>query len=362
VSLSYGQTQQFTATATLSNGGTQNNPTVIWTSTGGSVSVSGLYTAGSTAGTFRVIATGSGFADTANVSISAPPPTGADNKYFNSAEAGCGTDPNVLLCDDFEDGDWYSMHCDLAGNAGRTDPAARADGWCGSIYALPITPSGAADCTGVIGAIGRCAATSGSLGGGAAGGRNMAEHALANDQEVQEVYIRWYYRPSVGFSWSSQKVLRINRCCNTGGIYWAGFGYNIGRGSASTSPPSIGVTNNRLDIDPAPPNTSIWNLNVSDYRPTGGRWSYYELHFKLNTPGQANGVLEFWANDCGPNAAGCAGTPTLRARHTNVDWGKTSSNGGIGSLWWENWANPTAVGTEWYDQIKVSKAPIGFSR
>src|SRR5262245_34688266 len=28
--------------------------------------------------------------------------------YFNSAEPGCdGTDPDVLLCDDFEDGDWF---------------------------------------------------------------------------------------------------------------------------------------------------------------------------------------------------------------------------------------------------------------
>lgn len=50
-----GQTRQFSAVATYSNG-TTGTPTVTWTSTGGTISSSGLYTAGSTTGTFRVIA------------------------------------------------------------------------------------------------------------------------------------------------------------------------------------------------------------------------------------------------------------------------------------------------------------------
>jgi hypothetical protein len=75
-SLVFGQAQQFTATATLSNGSTQNNPPVTWTATGGTINTSGLFTAGSTAGTFRAIAAASGKADTATISIAAPPQGG----------------------------------------------------------------------------------------------------------------------------------------------------------------------------------------------------------------------------------------------------------------------------------------------
>src|SRR3989344_5770733 len=56
--------------------------------------------------------------------------------YLNSAEPGCdGTDSNVLLCDDFEDGDWYVTDGD--------NMVAANDGWFGTIYANPITPAGA---------------------------------------------------------------------------------------------------------------------------------------------------------------------------------------------------------------------------
>jgi hypothetical protein len=65
-----GKTQQFSATATYSTGLTGSTP-VSWSSTGGSISSSGLYTAGSTAGTYRVIAQASNSTvkDTATVTI-----------------------------------------------------------------------------------------------------------------------------------------------------------------------------------------------------------------------------------------------------------------------------------------------------
>lgn len=76
-SLQTGQTRQFSVTAQLSNGNTQNNPSVTYTATGGSISAGGLYTAGGTAGTFRVIATAaSGVADSSAVTISQGTVTG----------------------------------------------------------------------------------------------------------------------------------------------------------------------------------------------------------------------------------------------------------------------------------------------
>jgi hypothetical protein len=75
-SLTGGATKQFTASATLSNGTTQPNPSVTWTGTGGTISTAGLYTAGGTAGNFRVIAaSANGKADTSSVTITTQTPT-----------------------------------------------------------------------------------------------------------------------------------------------------------------------------------------------------------------------------------------------------------------------------------------------
>ncbi|HYW14472.1 MAG TPA: hypothetical protein VE871_21070 [Longimicrobium sp.] len=64
-----GSTTQFSAAGRLSNGGTQAVG-VTWTSTGGTVSGTGSYTAGALPGTFGVVATGpGGLADTATVTI-----------------------------------------------------------------------------------------------------------------------------------------------------------------------------------------------------------------------------------------------------------------------------------------------------
>ena len=49
--------------------------TVTYAATGGTISSTGLYTAGSTGGTFRVVAAASGLSDTSVVSVSAPLPT-----------------------------------------------------------------------------------------------------------------------------------------------------------------------------------------------------------------------------------------------------------------------------------------------
>jgi hypothetical protein len=75
-SLQTGGTQQFTMSGVWSNGAT-TTPTVNYTATGGTITAAGLYTAGSTAGTFRVIAVQQGgtLADTSSVTLTAPAPT-----------------------------------------------------------------------------------------------------------------------------------------------------------------------------------------------------------------------------------------------------------------------------------------------
>src|SRR5262249_44920646 len=298
--------------------------------------------------------------------LAAGGPAAAAGGYFNSSEPGCdGSDPNVLMCDDFErkangstPGDWYSLDCDQANAAGGINQMSK--GWCGSIFANPITPGGAADCSPGVTPFGSCAATSGFL-SGAIGDRNAAQHSFVNNQEVQNIYFRYYRKNSAGFRYSGQKVLSFNRCCNPGGIFWAGLGFNIGQGSASTAAPAVGITNNLLAAT-----QQIFSQNLgNDIAMTSGNWFYFEVHIRLNTPGNADGVFELWINNCGAGGTACGANPVLRARYTNVNWGKTASNGGIGSIWMEDWANNGdsvgSTGTEWYDNVKVSAVgPIGL--
>lgn len=101
-SLQTGGTQQFSATATLSDGSTQTNPSVTWSATGGTINTTGFYTAGSSAGSFRVIAaSGNGHADTSAVTLTAPPPPPATQLAFTvqptTTEAGGTITPAVRV-------------------------------------------------------------------------------------------------------------------------------------------------------------------------------------------------------------------------------------------------------------------------
>ena len=76
VSLTPGGAQQFNAVGRMSDGSSAS-VTVTWSETGGSITSAGRYTAGSTAGSFRVIATQQGGtkADTSAVTITPAAPT-----------------------------------------------------------------------------------------------------------------------------------------------------------------------------------------------------------------------------------------------------------------------------------------------
>ena len=76
VTVAAGATQQFSVALGWSDGASRSVP-VNFSATGGTISTAGLFTAGSVAGTYRVIAREptSGLADTSSVVVSAPPPT-----------------------------------------------------------------------------------------------------------------------------------------------------------------------------------------------------------------------------------------------------------------------------------------------
>jgi len=110
-----GQAQQFDAEGRMSDG-TTTSVSVSWSATGGSMTSGGLYTAGSAAGSYRVIAqhSASGLADTAAVTVnSPPPPPGSFPQQYSISRPQLANNPGALL----HGQDWqnFSGTADLVG-------------------------------------------------------------------------------------------------------------------------------------------------------------------------------------------------------------------------------------------------------
>lgn len=282
--------------------------------------------------------------------------------YFNSSEPGCdGSDPNVLWCDDFEDGDWAQIY-----GSGGSNPTVN-DGWvmtpwgqgcprrgCQAGEVLQGLPKFGAACGGMGAAGTNCTASSGLRPNQPEGqALFMGDHDLkgaTNEFDgYREIYFRYYLKDLPGFQVGQEKMLSINQCCaGRGGIK---FGNTFSWKRSGSR--NIQVTVYTADVNLGE------ELHITL---PAGSWWFIEYHIKLNTPGASDGVWEAWVDDCGVAGMSCTGTPTRRARYTNVKWVREGDMTTIGSLWLENWANPPSRGETYYDQIKVSTVgPIGFS-
>jgi hypothetical protein len=276
--------------------------------------------------------------------------------YFNSSEPGCdGSDPNVLLCEDFESGTWYDKNCGQTGipTASNPMPWPGAKGWCGTIYNDAGMAAGTARCGGV-GVLSACAGTTGVFSGTTG---NMADHALLNFQGVNDIWVRFYTKPLAGYGFGAEKMLTFNDGGpGDGGIRFGNLSWNCAQGGAS-------ATGNITMGFPVPMDVCQSQNQGNNITIQSGNWYFYEVHYKLSDPGQSNGVFELWVNDCGPTVttSSCGSAPILRLRRTDVNNARTSSNQLIRVLWFEAWANPVSSGERYLDQIKVSKTgPIGF--
>jgi len=334
VSLAAGGKATFTAKGWGSGGQLPSIANLKWSATGGTITSGGVYTAGSVAGSYAVTASsvtpaGTITSDPASVAVTGTTPPPASNAmYFNSKESACNA--TALLCDDFEDGDWYTKNCDQANSSGGL---LQTDGWCGTIYPAgqPINPPKAAVC-GNQGYRSDCAAVSAS-------GGTYGDHSLS--QPATDVYVRFYTKPDATYRFGAEKMLTFNKGgAGVGGIWHGDIHLNCGGSGA--------VGNVQWQNAP----------NEAECRKTGfalqpGRWAFIEIH--LNTTSK---VLELWADDCGTTGAGCTGTPTKRLTITNYSVLKSDP---VGSLWFENWSDPKSSGKRLVDQIVVRRnGPIGF--
>jgi hypothetical protein len=271
------------------------------------------------------------------------------NPYYNSSEPGCdGSNSNVVFCDDFEDGTWYVNDCDH-----RT---AADDGWCGSIYANPITPANAIICGAGVTPFGNCAGNAGTKGGST--DRNGAMRSLKTSGcgtdgtqkcGVSTLYVRWYAKWTSGYSFGAEK--HTNFTTLDGDIAFANVQLNCGAGGgSSTATPYIQILHGET-VCQAP--------NVSSITLTSNRWYFFEMRV---TADATNGTIQLWINDCGAAGTSCGPLPILRTQMTGLRLPGNANGSTISGIWFESWANPVSTGTgPYWDQIKASTTgPIGF--
>lgn len=338
-SLSAGGTQQFTATEQLSDGSSRAASGVSWSATGGTVTAVGLYTAGGTAGSFRVIGVGtSGYADTSSVTIMAPPGGGgAPTSECSSPQ------PAWIWCDDFEQ-DRLSRYFEMdngGGGFGRVNGVGRN----GS--------------PGV-----RIRFTSGQVEGGnlkLAFGRTPNAYFRpvdAGTANYREVYWRMYVRAQSG--WQGGAGWKWTRAIVFANANWAeaaiGHVSSFWDNPFYTNGPVRGTddagnlrTTRYNDFD-----NFVYLGQVDGVTPLfatnrAGTWYCIEAHMRLNDAGQSNGILEFWVDG------------NLEARQTSLNFLGSFNAYGINSIFFENYWNGGSPQTQerYWDNIVVSTQRIG---
>jgi hypothetical protein len=223
--------------------------------------------------------------------------------FLNSAEPQCnGSDPTILMCDDYEDGAWFVTNADTGG---RNDP--QNDGWAGTIYFTDPLGQNFARC-GSKGAMGtNCTATSAYRNTAVSQGGGRGHHTLGPTSETyhDEVYHREYFKVLPGYSFGHEKWTfyeRSNSSIQYGLIQTPfssnKFDFAIQSGSEGTS----GCISKRC-----PQNQG------NDITITPGHWYYLEVRLKLST-----GTVQMWQDDCGTSGLGCTGTGTLRLSYSGI--------------------------------------------
>ncbi|MEO8031791.1 MAG: hypothetical protein ABI765_13150, partial [Gemmatimonadota bacterium] len=256
-SVTAGTTRQFSAAALWSDGGT-TLPTLAWSSTGGSVSSSGMFTAGTTAGSFRVIASALAglITDTATVTVTAAGGVTpwveddfssyssssqmlADPLHLYSIEDGYNTDPRITL-----------------------DPTDGVNGSSKSMkYTLTATGTPCQETT---------------------VGRNFKFPAT-----VSEAWVEVWAKFSANFRTAA------NAGCASNPDYKFIFGRISGQ-DGSRFDILIGNSSNYLEVSWPNHEEGARMPMAPSYQVFDGQWHRYRLHYKLATSGQSNGGTELW--------------------------------------------------------------------
>jgi hypothetical protein len=268
-------------------------------------------------------------------------------QYLNSAEPMCnGSDPTVVMCDDFEDGVWIQT-AEAPNNTAN-------DGWWGnpgSGNALSV--SGGVAGTSLTATTGFHSGTQGAKSGWHFFGPGTGDPF--DGTKYDEIYHRFYLKFLGGYDFGHEKLMAYHHDTNIAGQ--VAFFHSPDGGQEFIM---VGMERENNGVDGRFPqnqgNTLSW---VRDH------WYYIEVRIKLDTPkGANNGVLQVWADDCGTSGLQCTGPGTLRLSYTGRNDLRRSNSMSLGTIHHEFWL-PTSPpefvgsGTVHLDQVVVRTQRIG---
>lgn len=256
VTVATGQTQQFSARGRLSDG-TTTPVSVTWSATGGTINSTGLYTAGTSTGTYSVIATllGGTMADTSQVSLVPP------------SQAGANEPPGFVLISDR----FFSAKVE-AGWADRGDTT------------FSIIPDATAPKSPT--SVGQALFPAGMVGGGGPINTYLQSSLQAGKTEL---YSQFWFKLSPNFVGAASNG--VNKVLHywtgqTSKVVFAAWGYG-----SDDLVPQMRLQN--IDIG-----TISFNLDPNVNRPKlqRGQWYRIEVLLRLNTPGVQDGEIHWWVN------------------------------------------------------------------
>ncbi|GEM_PF-5642835 len=298
----------------------------------------------STAYTYRVAAidavpnvSGQSANASATTQATAPPPPTGSNECSNWQTL----HPNWIWCDDFEDttplSQKYTDYDDASGRFVLVSSSASHDG--SHMMSSRFDP-------GVEGAGGFWLNF----------GRNPAGSQTRTTQDFNEIYWRMYIKMQTGWSVNPQKFTRARVVASSNwsdaatGHLWEGNNLALGLDPASGVNGSTLTTNGYNDfahytwLGAQSGTTQIFDNAHAN------QWQCVEVHMKLNTPGQSDGVFEFSING------------VREAIRNNLNWRGSWQQYGINHVTIENWVNGGAMPITQYrywDNFVVSTQPIG---
>ncbi len=340
-SVNTGATQQFAVAGTWSDGG-MTPPAVVYTATGGTISVAGLFTAGGTPGSFRAIAVHQGGtrADTSTITVTAP--GGALVNECASPE------PGWIWCDDF-DVDRLSSYFEHE-NPGGSFTRVNGVGNDGSYGMRAHWNAGQVSAGALHLAVGRTP-------------QAYFRAADAGTADYRELYWRVYLRNQVGWTGGGgDKLARAFVFASS--TSWA---------QAAIAHVWAGDDNsafeNVLMVDPARGTDAGGTLVTTGYndfahltwlglvRGTNalfapanvGVWRCIEARARLNDAGSSNGVMEIWIDG------------TLDVQKTGLNFLGAFNAYGLNAVFLENyWNNGSpAAQDRFFDNFVVSTQRIG---
>jgi hypothetical protein len=186
-------------------------------------------------------------------------------------------------------------------------------------------------------------------------GRSKVAPTRYSNRDFEEVYWRFYIKMEQGFSGNPNKITRgivfnDNDWSQASiGHLWEGDAAGTGLDPVSGVVGSQVVTTQYNDFE-----NMSWlghkNGVTRIYAPeNNNRWFCVEVRMKLNTPGQSDGVFEYWIDS------------KLEASQTALNWRGNYTQYGINAIFLENYQNsgPSKMQSRYFDNFVVSEQRIG---